>query len=179
MSRLPSAPRVSVFVNKQNIAESVKENSSHCMTAEAVKESYPGAKFVSVDISTIRFTDTQRGLRFVYLTPRIVQVNILRFDQGLAFNPFRFQLRNGSVSRAQSRKGQLQLNVKKPKRQMTEKTREALKKAQLVGVRKTTQNTSIRVVGGKTPPKLPHMRRQFGMRAFGDIASAALDDAVK
>jgi hypothetical protein len=55
----------------------------------------PDASFVSVDLQTIRWTDKKKGRRYIYLTPRVAQVALVKFDQGMHTEPFGFQLRNG------------------------------------------------------------------------------------
>lgn len=94
-----NSPRVLVKVTQKNINEGVVADSGHCIVAEAVKAAYPEAKYVSVDVATIRFTDKQKGKRYVYLTPRRAQESIINFDQGLGdeLKPFQMTLQGGQV----------------------------------------------------------------------------------
>ena len=66
--------------------------SSRRAIAQAVKAAHPGVRRVSVDLQAIQFSDWERGLRFTYLTPRVVQVALLRMDQGEPVKPFAFSL---------------------------------------------------------------------------------------
>ncbi|MHC5072002.1 MAG: hypothetical protein ACYTGO_16115, partial [Planctomycetota bacterium] len=61
--------------------------------AQAVKAAHPKARRVSVDLQAIRFSDWEKGLRFFYLTPRVVQVALLRMDHGQPVEPFAFNLK--------------------------------------------------------------------------------------
>lgn len=94
------APRVSVSVTTKEITTAIPKNSGHCMIADAIKAGVPGATLVSVDIQTIRWTDREKGLRYVYLTPRVAQQALLDFDGGIVVEPFRFSLRTAHVYRS-------------------------------------------------------------------------------
>lgn len=76
------APRPTVQVTRQIIEAAKRRDSSHCMIAEAIKLAVPNATSVAVDLQTIRWTDRERNLRYIYLTPRIGQINLVKFDQG-------------------------------------------------------------------------------------------------
>lgn len=155
------------------------------MIAEAVKAVRPDANHVSVDLQTIRFTDAKRGMRYTYLTPRIAQIALLKFDQGITPTEFEFQLRGGQVTRSGSSQKRKALNEQEGKkgqrytpREMREKRRQAARareslpgKAVLVD-RKQGGNVAERV-GGKTPPlqniadDVPFTRRRaFGLRGL-------------
>jgi hypothetical protein len=92
--------RIPVEVKQRHIDESLERNSSHCMAADAIKDAIPDAKFVSVDLQTIRWTDPEKHLRYMVLTPRIVQERLIAFDQGLrdALEPFTFTMREAQVT---------------------------------------------------------------------------------
>jgi hypothetical protein len=79
------------------IEESARRDSSHCMIADALRAAVPSAKWVSVDLQTVRFTDTTSRVRVVYLTPRRAQEALIRFDQGEKCEPFRFFLRDPQI----------------------------------------------------------------------------------
>lgn len=87
------APHLRVAIDNETIEGSVRRSSSHCMIAEAVRAAAPQFVSVTVDLSTIRFTDKERRLRFVYLTPRVAQVALIDFDRGVKPEPFSFVLR--------------------------------------------------------------------------------------
>src|SRR5438128_1532541 len=74
-------------VTKALVDQATKKNSQHCMVAEAVKAAVPDAQHVMVDLATIRFTDTKRAKRLVYLTPKIAQQRLVDFDQGKPLEP--------------------------------------------------------------------------------------------
>lgn len=87
----------SVTVTEEVIAKSVQRDSSHCMIADAVRESIPDVIRVSVDLQTIRFTNRKTHKRYVYLTPRRAQVELIRFDQGLEPEPFSMVLQRPQI----------------------------------------------------------------------------------
>lgn len=97
--RKPSSPKIKVVVGEDIIRNSVSRDSSHCMIAEALKASYPEGSSVSVDIQTIRVSNPKKRLRYTYLTPRLAQVSLIKFDQGLMPEPFEFSLRHGQVTK--------------------------------------------------------------------------------
>lgn len=174
-TRTPRAPRVKVNIESDLIRASIKADSSHCMIAEAVRAAYPDARAVSVDIQTIRFTDRAKGLRYTYLTPRIAQVPLIQFDQGIFPEPFSFSLRNGQVTRSNPGR-----SPKLDRGERTESQVEALKKgrkslaglskARLVKTRDGAKDdgTVPDRIGGKTPPVMTPFarRRAFGLRAL-------------
>jgi hypothetical protein len=85
---------VTVNVTQPIIDRSERRNSDHCMIADAIRAALPDAKAVSVDLMTIRFTDPAKRQRYVYLTPRAIQLALIHFDQGDPAEPFTFQLKN-------------------------------------------------------------------------------------
>lgn len=54
----------------------------------------PTARRIATDLQTIRFTLPETGYRYIYLTPRVGQEGLIKFDQGIPPEPFKFQLRN-------------------------------------------------------------------------------------
>lgn len=146
-------PRVNIAITEEIIAASTQRDSSHCMIAEAVKMAVPEASAISVDLQTIRWTDRKKGLRYVYLTPRTGQIELVKFDQGMPITPFSFQLRRGQVIRS---------------------GRKASEPARLVGARGAEVGESGLVplkVGGQVPPTGPvsnvrGKRRAYGLRSL-------------
>jgi hypothetical protein len=130
------------------------------MIAEAVKLAVPGARYVSVDLQTIRFTDPTGEKRYTYLTPRRAQVALVNFDQGRAPEPFKVQLRGGVVTKAGSRAKKSESKVK------IEKTRK------IISPRPGSHEPEVN--GGRTPPVGPlssapptrGKRRTFGLNAL-------------
>lgn len=87
------APQIRVTIDQDTISDSVERSSSHCMIAEAIKRAAPQFGGVSVDLTSIRFTDKERHLRFVYITPRVAQIALIDFDRGIMPKPFSFLLK--------------------------------------------------------------------------------------
>jgi hypothetical protein len=152
VKNVPKAPRVTIVVTQKEIDEALPRDSGHCMIADAVKATVPSAKNVSVDLQTIRWTDHTKGLRYTYLTPRVGQVALVKFDQGIPPVPFSFQLRKGQVTASQSPR----LKAHRAKLKTTE--------LQVDG----DLNNVPRRVGGKPPPLAAHhgTRRAFGLRGL-------------
>lgn len=84
-------------VPQELINAATANSSSHCMVADSLKQKYPDALHVNVDIQTIRFT--RRGKRYVFATPPAVVDQIIAFDAGdrAKIKPFTVKLQNGSV----------------------------------------------------------------------------------
>jgi hypothetical protein len=74
--------RHTIEVTQTDIETAVPKDSGHCAIADAIARQIPGASRVTVDLQTIRWTDTEKGERYVYLTPRVAQALLLDFDQG-------------------------------------------------------------------------------------------------
>lgn len=96
-NRKGSSPRVHVNVTGDVIEAAERRDSSHCMIADAIRVAVPNAKFISVDLATIRFTDLLAGKRYIYLTPRSAQLALVKFDQGEATEPFQFRIDRAHV----------------------------------------------------------------------------------
>jgi hypothetical protein len=85
-------PRIRIAVNHKHIAGALKGDATHCMIAQAIKEKFPAARWIMVDLQTVRWTNRNEGLRYKYLTPLAAQKALLKFDYGETVTPFRFQL---------------------------------------------------------------------------------------
>jgi len=155
--RHPLGPRLTINVTSELINTSIRNNSSHCMIAEAMKIAAPELTRVAVDISTCRGSDLEKGLRYVWLTPRAAQDALVDFDEGLAPKPFSFLLKNAHVSRA----GHPQTSQKEKSPSRRRRPTALPSRAKLVTGRRGIPTR----VGGKRPPQL-HTRREFGLRAF-------------
>jgi hypothetical protein len=81
-----------ITVKPENVERSCKANSHCCMVADAIRDRFPWATFIEVDIQTIRFNNRQDGKRYIYLTPPEVAKAIILFDQGVKVSPFSFKL---------------------------------------------------------------------------------------
>lgn len=140
-----------IEITERIIKDSEARSSSHCMIADGVKAAVPEARFVSVDIQTIRYTDIEKGERYVYLTPKRAQEAIIRFDQGMEQEPFTIQLRQPMVQKAGKNRSRKDAGAK------------------LVTTRKNSKKevpAVTRIEGGHTPPRAPGNRRTFGVRGL-------------
>jgi hypothetical protein len=171
------------------------------MIAESLKASLPYATYVSVDIQTIRFSDKANGARYVYLTPRIAQEALVKFDAGEEVEPFRCELRDPHISAMNTprsqRKGAPRTEVQQ---KSFEETRSRLTSARSGGRGASPKLVSDgkrkpgpkgggqplpRLEGGKLPPtsalasgsgRIPLQRRRVhGLRAL-DKGSLLLSD---
>lgn len=115
--RLPNAPWHTVRVTQEIIDNACRNDSGHCMVADAIIASVPGSKGASADIATLRFSNPDKGLRYIYMTPRRVQEAILAFDLGEKPDPFEFRLRAGQTIRAGGRRGGKPRPPKSPRQQ--------------------------------------------------------------
>ena len=84
----PRPPRLDFDVTQEHIDTAKPKNSGHCMIADALRDKYPNATYVSVDLATIRFTDEAAGFRYIYLTPGYAQKALIDWDQGTVVEPF-------------------------------------------------------------------------------------------
>lgn len=75
-------PRLDIEITDEQLNRAIKSNSGGCLIADAIKAQYPNLSRVSVDMATIRVTDSARGVRYTYLTPQDAQHILLSFDQG-------------------------------------------------------------------------------------------------
>jgi hypothetical protein len=158
------SPKLVINVTQNVIDQSIPKDSGHCMVADAIAARLPRARFISVDLATIRFSDPLAGRRFVYLTPRSVQQALLDFDQGDKPAPFRFTIEHAHVLPTGT--------GSKGKAELVAKSRSGSKSPGPIPVR----------VGGESPPLGPLQggakggrgmagnnrgrRREFGLRAF-------------
>lgn len=175
MANLPKGPKLRLHVTEEIIAASLAKDSQHCMIAEALRASRPDAKTISVDLQTIRFTDSARGLRYSYLTPRIAQVHLVNYDQGRRPPEFSFVLRSPHVTKSGQTKTPKKTLTPKQKATRTEagrKLNEKLRTAKLV-VRKKNSGSVPDRVGGQSAPlqvntdNVPFTRRRaFGLRGL-------------
>lgn len=84
-----------IEITKSIIDQAQRRNSHRCMIADAIKSAVPSAKYISVDLQSVRFTkfsEKGKGKRFCYLTPPTAQVALLDFDQGRSVKPFNITL---------------------------------------------------------------------------------------
>jgi hypothetical protein len=156
------------------------------MIADSVRSSYPAASRVSVDLATIRFSDSAKGLRYTFLTPRTAQVALVNYDRGIKPTPFDFELRGPHITRAGSRHTPRATLTEAQKKgyekrgtKGVEKARDVLRKTGLRASNKGPLQFNDKIpdrVGGQTPPlqqsktskgNIPFTRRRaYGLRAL-------------
>lgn len=167
-AKRPKSPTLTLEITNELIGDAVQRDSSHCLWAEAVKAAFPDARHVSVDLQTIRFSDPKKELRYTYLTPRVAQVALVQFDQGILPDPHSVQIRRGQVTRMSSRVAS--------KKELTpaQKTQRAKASAASKVSRERLAKSTLRKdgtavlerTGGKTPPLAAGKRRAFGLRGL-------------
>jgi hypothetical protein len=81
-----------ITVTREHIERAVKGNSHRCMIADAIRAVVPKARFILVDLQTIRWSELDSDERDFYLTPAAAQQAIVAFDQGEPVEPFSFTL---------------------------------------------------------------------------------------
>jgi hypothetical protein len=152
----PRAPAPKISITPDIIAAACVRNSSKCMVSDQIHESIPGACYISTDLQTIRWTDKKKGLRYVYLTPRNVQIAIVDFDKGIKPAPFSFRLRGGAVHLSQT-----------DQRHRPHRIRDRVSKTKAKIVKRGHRGTVPDIVGGRTPPIASAHMRTFGLRNLG------------
>jgi hypothetical protein len=96
-----SSGRAEISVEQKHLDAALRANSSHCAIAFAIRDAVPNARRISVDLQTIRWTDSKRGVRYCFLTPHVAQQDvIIPFDQGEACHPVTFRMRPAFVTRS-------------------------------------------------------------------------------
>jgi hypothetical protein len=94
--------KAEIAVQQKHIDHAMERNSSHCAIADAIKDAVPHARFISVDLQTIRWTDPNKGVRYCFLTPAVAQQDvIIPFDQGERdkCKPVTFRMKPAFVTR--------------------------------------------------------------------------------
>jgi len=134
-----------IQINRTHIAKAIKGDAIHCMIAESIREKFPQARWILVDMQTIRWTDRQRGIRYTYLTPRSAQRALLKFDSGEPVIPFSMGLSQPIV------------------RPIHPLTHRAVKKPNKA---KSKKPNTARYKHKKIAPEAASIRR-YGMRALG------------
>ena len=149
------ALRMQIDVKEKHIKDGRNRNSRACMIVQAIIEACAArgikAENPHADLQTLRFSDLDRGQRYVYLTPQTVQRAIVAWDQAAnekldpleVVSPFTFRLAGGMVAATK-------ISGPRVPRKATIRSDHA---------------RIIRRVGGAAPPKIS-MRREFGLRAF-------------
>src|SRR5262245_25598421 len=145
------APQLVCTVTQKIIDQAVPRDSGYCMLAEAVKSTFPHARKVSVDLQTIRLTDGERGLRYVYLTPRVCQVALVNFDQGIEPEPFTFTLRSGQVTQTKPNRRALSAAEIEQRKAASAKGNASQRRSRQKLAAAANGGTPSKI-GGQTPP---------------------------
>jgi hypothetical protein len=83
---------ISLKITNHEIKTACRKDSKNCMIADSLRNHFPEAQYIKVDTQSIQFSLPRERRRYKFLTPRIGQVNILRFDKGLKVKPFQMTL---------------------------------------------------------------------------------------
>lgn len=89
--------RTKIPVDEDLIEAGIKKDATYCIIAEAVRRALPEATGIRVDLATIRWSDPDKGVRYIYLTPLAAQQMIVDFDQGYGtdrLKPFMMRLKD-------------------------------------------------------------------------------------
>jgi len=82
-NRLAVSPVLNLTITEANREQARQSRSGGCLIADAIKAQYPHLTGIAVDMATIRFSDRERGERYIYLTPPSAQHMLLNYDAGL------------------------------------------------------------------------------------------------
>ena len=153
------APRPQISVTAKHYEQGIKQSSSHCAIELAFQEQAPWARNILVDTQTIRASDPENGLRYIWYTPNIVTSAIIAWDYGVVPAPFSFRLRGAQIISMRTRSGRdrkNQLVHKLGRRKMTRTPGDSKKRMRAT------------IIGGRAPPTNPlGARRIFGRKGLG------------
>lgn len=95
---------IQINVTQDSIDRAVARDSHRCMIADAIQKQVPGAKYIIVDLQSIRFSNTDKSERYIYFTPLQAQRALIAFDQGKKdeLKPFKFTLYAGTQRQIRS-----------------------------------------------------------------------------
>lgn len=145
-SKHPTTYRIEI--TQAIIDKAVRENSAHCVVADAVHQQIPGASMVDVDTQLVRFSLKEYGERLMYLTPRTVAEYVINFDAGDNIEPFSFTLQKPAAIVA-----------------MKGSTRDRAQLPSKPTVSKATAGSPATRIGGTVPAPFTRKRR-FGLRGL-------------
>lgn len=152
-----------ILISQEGIATAEQESSSHCVIAEAIKQQIPGVKQVAVDLATIRWTEPDKGKRYIFLTPRIAQIALMNFDLGHHIQPFELELRPAQI-----------FNARRPKEPNSPR-----KKREAVQLKSPSTGAVPVIHGGKAPPEgvlsSRGKARKFGLKTLAKTWNLAAD----
>lgn len=148
------SPRFQVSVSKKTIDAAKPGDAAHCMIARGLRDAYPSARWVLVDLQSIRFTDRDKGFRYIYMTPRSVQRRLIDFEQGTKPAPFAFLLAEGHARAI----------FKKPAKAASAKLLKAGAKGRNA-IKERLKHKSVALPPHREDIPTSH-KRQFGIRAL-------------
>jgi hypothetical protein len=164
-------PKMKIEVKEKEIKEGIVKHSGHCMVAEAIKAAVPKFTNISVDTQTIRVSDPEKGVRYIYLTPPKVADYVLDFDEGIEPAPFNFQVSMGQVlgtRRGQGRKkGQPSVKMTpaaSKMRALVDSPNPSFVRNEVGGG--NTRHLPVIVGGKESKPSRFSQRREYGMRGY-------------
>jgi len=91
-------PHPKIQILEEDINKACRRDHRNCMLVLAIKRQLPNVEKVTVDLMTIRFSDPEKGLRFVYHTPQSGKEALAHFDQGDIVKPFGMRLGSGHAT---------------------------------------------------------------------------------
>jgi hypothetical protein len=175
-----------VEVTQQHIDSAEKRVSSHCMVSVAIKDKarQSGLPYgrISTDVQTIRYSNLDTDQRFVFFTPRAVQIAIARFDAGIPVPPFSFVLDGKRAAQVTSVR---HWGEREKARYRKQGRRAKMKRSVAIRIQKNKKGQimameSPRVTGGRTPPVVPRgTRRLFGLRGLSPDSFLQFDGLPK
>jgi hypothetical protein len=136
------------------------------MIVDAIQEKFPKYSHVTADLQTIRFSDKAKGLRYIYITPRLCVIALINFDRGKRTRPFKFTLRGAhTVAMVLSNR-----QIGAPIETRTRARAHRLGQQRIVQGSSRGRNRAPRLemIGGRAPPRpvSASTKRVFGMRAL-------------
>lgn len=149
-----------IEVTQEIINAAIPRDSAHCMIADAVREQIPNATFVSVDLQTIRWSDTKAGKRFIAFTPANAQQALVDFDRGVMVEPFGIYIQVvQTLKRKIAKKG---ADGKRDRHGESEPKR-------ITNKHETEKSSggSVHISGGKPPPTAALSNRRGRRRSYG------------
>lgn len=151
-----TTPKVRIEVENETISTACRRDSRHCMIAESIKKHNPDFRNISVDLMTIRFSDSKAGMRYTYSTPPNARHALALFDNGVKPAAFTLYLKNGHATSMR----------------VGDKLAHKLGKTKVSSSLQQNGGLDVIVVGGKPAPHTKpkhlshHTVRVFGYRSF-------------
>lgn len=90
-----------LHVTKEILRMSERQNSHHCIVANAIRAAIPGVFSVDVTVDSIRFN--YGGLRYYWRNPAPIAKRLIKWDENGEVKPFSFQLQHPLTAEIQKR----------------------------------------------------------------------------